>query len=1030
MKCFAFSFKCAAVIAAIAVAVFTAKGEQKGLLILQCGSDWCESGEDVRRVFEGSAFRRALGGRFDFAVYDDMDEPTEKVKAENGRLEGLRVESRRFPAITCLTGEPRRFFAQIENIPFNIKAADLAGRIVAATKAKDKAERLFEKGDAKNPGKLAAAYGQAFAAMAEHTGEHLEKRLREGNVAWKDKWDALVKADAGDRFGWKFRFEAGAGIDIVKQASKFRTDGDMAGGEQYIASLRSIPTNAMTLVQRQAVEIAEYALWRKTASRAEANKIILRRTLEMGRDTVWGPCALGYLRLSGEKIERRKPPAGVATRSRPRMKSTTPAPFLLSRTKRAIAAIAPGDALNQRMKSDIARYAVLRRIGEKGWNALAARPGARPFIRRFFSDRAWMEDFAWSGGCEDWPAAILALESLVYQDGRRWIKGDNAPPRRFATAVALMCPRESEEWFADVLDSFRTTAKAKRLHPETAVQPVWRWRYGIAHLTHARDSYRDFVNSRGGTPEEYPEPLWASWLQRYLDAYSNVRWGRYSTAHHAIPYRMFNCFGESIHSPEYNRPWRAAGEWLHRRWTPIVGGVCGELSTFGSMSSNAHGLPAVPVGQPRHCAYVRRLKDGTWEINNSVNFGTGFHSILPFRDSYRYTYCQAHEGTFEGDREKRHDADRFLELAHLAESNGSPAEEVAAFFGAAHAAWPTHYIAWRHESEWIERSRRPLAGHRDFAYRCVSALKGWRQPLWDILSVYFSRVAKEAGAVSLAGEIAHFAPLLRQSGEKLAEEGDFRAALASWLKPLENDAALKEKALFTVISTQFGTPDYFAQVLSGCADFIVSDEKRSERFIAFLGSQPTRQGINLSGLILAASRKGNIAAFRQLAAIQDKISPVKRTGKSYPMLDFGAKLLSADGLISGSTTSPWDRPALYPRAIDDSPPDGNILHTNKEKSPWAMVILPGESVIKGVVVENKCPYLRYRNRMVPLEIQISADGADWTTVYEDGELRETYRADLRGNAGLARRIRVRRKPDAKDDCFHVTKILVYGDKMY
>ena len=45
MKCFAFSFKCAAVIAAIVVAVSTTKGEQKGLLILQCGSDWCESGE-------------------------------------------------------------------------------------------------------------------------------------------------------------------------------------------------------------------------------------------------------------------------------------------------------------------------------------------------------------------------------------------------------------------------------------------------------------------------------------------------------------------------------------------------------------------------------------------------------------------------------------------------------------------------------------------------------------------------------------------------------------------------------------------------------------------------------------------------------------------------------------------------------------------------------------------------------------------------------------------------------------------------
>ena len=424
-----FASKFAAALAALVVSTAQAQGAQKGLLVLQCGSDWCESGEDVRKVFESDAFRKSLGGCFDFAVYDDMDEPTEKVKAENGRLEGLRVESRRFPAITCLTGEPRRFFAQIENIPYDVKAADLADGILAAAKAKDEAESLFKKGDVKDPKKLAAAYGRAFSLMAEHTGEHLEKRLREGNVAWKDKWDALAKADADNRFGWKFRFESGAGFGIVEKATKFRTDGDMAGGERYVASLRSIPTNAMTLVQRQAVEMAEYALWRKTGSREEANKAILRKTLGMGRDTVWGQCALGYLLLSGEKIERRKPPAGVAPRARPQGEVQPPAAFPLEKTQSAIASIAPGDELDDRSKLRIAQYAVLRRIGKEGWDALAARPGSRPFVRRFFSDRTWMEDFVWSGACEDWPAAIRALESLVFQDGGRWIEGGDAPPR-------------------------------------------------------------------------------------------------------------------------------------------------------------------------------------------------------------------------------------------------------------------------------------------------------------------------------------------------------------------------------------------------------------------------------------------------------------------------------------------------------------------------------------------------------------------------------------------------------------------------
>ena len=35
--------------------------QSKMLLVLQCGSDWCVSGEDVRRVFEGAEFRRMPG---------------------------------------------------------------------------------------------------------------------------------------------------------------------------------------------------------------------------------------------------------------------------------------------------------------------------------------------------------------------------------------------------------------------------------------------------------------------------------------------------------------------------------------------------------------------------------------------------------------------------------------------------------------------------------------------------------------------------------------------------------------------------------------------------------------------------------------------------------------------------------------------------------------------------------------------------------------------------------------------------------
>ena len=114
------------------MALLTLSVNGKGMLILQCGSDWCDSGEYVRRVFTSPEFRTVLGGRFDLAVYDDMENPTPKVKAANEKLKDLRVASMRFPAITCLTDKPYRLFAQLENVPFDVTPQSLAEMVQIA----------------------------------------------------------------------------------------------------------------------------------------------------------------------------------------------------------------------------------------------------------------------------------------------------------------------------------------------------------------------------------------------------------------------------------------------------------------------------------------------------------------------------------------------------------------------------------------------------------------------------------------------------------------------------------------------------------------------------------------------------------------------------------------------------------------------------------------------------------------------------------------------------------------------------------
>ena len=996
--------------------------QSKMLLVLQCGSDWCVSGEDVRRVFEGAEFRRLLGGRYEFAVYDNMDFPTPEVKAANKKLDALIVPTRRFPAITCLTGEPRRFFGQMENIPFSVSAKDLAERIAAFAKMKDAALECFARAkESTEDGAKVSLYGKAFELLSAQVGDLNGKSLREGKLAWKEEWKALAELDKDDRFGWKFRFEKGIGVDLVEKATSFRTANDFEGGRKFIESLRRIPSEHFPVDLKQVVDIAEYALYRKDATRIESNKALLRRVMALGGDTVWGMCAHGYLMLSGEKLEPRVS-YRAPVRPRPEKKAVDFAARPFPDSESIVAGIVPGGNLSDKQKLEIARYAVLRRIGKDGWEKLNARPGAEGFVNAFFFDRKWMEDFVWSGKCANWTNAIFALESVVYQDNGRWVKLEDSTSRRFATAVALAHPEKDEAWLADVVDAYRSTALSKRLHRLALDQEVWKWRIALSHTMPCSTPH-----GSGRCCKEYLRSL--PQQQRFLDHYVNLPLAQYANTCWIVPYRSFNCFGENVQGKFYYESWFAANVDTIRRITPHIGGVCGELSKFGSGCGNAHGLPSAPVGQPRHCALTRRLPGGTWEINYSVNRGTGFFSILPFRGTDSYTYCQAHEGTFDGPREVRLNADRCLELAAFAESKKLPPEEIARRYAAACSAWPHHYIAWRLRGDWIAGAGRSLEEHRLFANECVNVLKGWRQPLWDILTPYFERVNKERGAAAFADELVRMMPALRQGEDKMQEEGFFDRALSRWTKPIGKDAALTERVAVAALEAQAGTKDYFAQTLSWCADFIIADAGRFGRFAELLGrlSGGNGQNIDFGRIILAASKAGNFAAFRQMAELQAKVSPLKRQGKGYPEKDFGGVLVSADAMLRTSSTSCWERPASYPLGLDALPLSGNAFHTDKEKEPWAMVVLAGECRVRGVLVANPGGY---RGRQPPIEVQLSGDGKEWRTVFSDDAVRTEYRVDLGDKSVVAKFVRVRRVPGAREDFFHLNKILVYGDRMY
>jgi hypothetical protein len=135
-------------------------------------------------------------------------------------------------------------------------------------------------------------------------------------------------------------------------------------------------------------------------------------------------------------------------------------------------------------------------------------------------------------------------------------------------------------------------------------------------------------------------------------------------------------------------------------------------------------------------------------------------------------------------------------------------------------------------------------------------------------------------------------------------------------------------------------------------------------------------------------------------------------------------------MLRTSSTSRWNVPGNYAFALDETPLAGNAFQTGRESAPWAQAVLAGPCRIRGIRVVNAASDAARRSRQVPIEVQVSADGKEWTTVLSDPVCRTEYRVDPGAAGARASYVRVRRAPGVRNDVFHLTKILVYGDKLY
>ena len=293
-------------------------------------------------MFEGAEFRRALGSKYLFATYDEMETPTEEAKSANAAVSDILVRTKRFPAITCYApGKKLRVFAQIENVPGDVTAEKLAKVIAKYTERKDRAEALFKKAASEKGAKAADLYGEAFDMLFPMMGTFHRDELWKGKCAWSHEWEALSSLDSNDSLGWVKHFEIDdyKSITMVEKVTEERRNGSKA----FLESIRRVPQDHFSPSQRQCVKIMEYAA---TTDGTDvplnpASKAALKAAFEMGRDTLWGQYAMGRLMMDGEKIESK----GLKSANvRPRPASGTGGvrpPFALDKAESAIRGIKP-----------------------------------------------------------------------------------------------------------------------------------------------------------------------------------------------------------------------------------------------------------------------------------------------------------------------------------------------------------------------------------------------------------------------------------------------------------------------------------------------------------------------------------------------------------------------------------------------------------------------------------------------------------------------------------------------------------------
>ena len=384
--------------------------------LLETGGAWDLSSPAVQSVFESASFRAAVPVEVAFEVWSDTAKP--------------KVRTVRYPAL-FLRDAQGRVILRDENLPCDITPERLAARIAPALAAYCEATNLFAQAYATTNDLCAAElFGRGFAALDPHVPGMVERWvLKEqdtsrGNASFAAEWQALRKRDPKDATGWQARFTMGDGYEEVRRVDLATKNGTLEKGLAVAKAFRARQRDFWTATQRQAVEMAEFAAYRRCGENPARQRELLEKAVALGSDTIWGAAARGYLEI----------------------------------------------AANPEAKVTLKPSAV----------ADLAHPDVAAFRARLAANGAWRDEFDCAGAVRNRDVAITNLATFVANCGGEEIL-TNTPMRRLAMATALNCLKRPIGEQVAMIRAYRQILDRGRLHHAALGQSVYDWRLVVAN---------------------------------------------------------------------------------------------------------------------------------------------------------------------------------------------------------------------------------------------------------------------------------------------------------------------------------------------------------------------------------------------------------------------------------------------------------------------------------------------------------------------------------------------------------------------